>query len=150
MTIQEQVDHDLREAMRAKDAGRLSALRMAKAALMNSAIEKHGAGSKLSDPDAVVVLRKQVKQRQDAIASFEQGGRPELAEKEQKEIAYLSEYLPKPLSQAEIDELVREAIAETGATSKAQMGQVMKVAAERAAGRVEGKTLNQAVQKRLS
>src|SRR5689334_1991003 len=61
MTIQEQVDHDLREAMRAKDADRLSTLRMAKAALMNSAIEKHGAGSKLPDPDAIVVLRKQVK-----------------------------------------------------------------------------------------
>ena len=89
MTIQEQVDHDLKEAMRARDAGRLSALRMAKAALMNAAIEKYGAGGKLADAEAIAVIRKQVKQRQDAIASFDQGGRPELAQKEQQEIAYL-------------------------------------------------------------
>ncbi|MBW0001772.1 MAG: GatB/YqeY domain-containing protein [Verrucomicrobia bacterium] len=150
MTIQEQVDHDLKEAMRARDAGRLSVLRMAKAALMNAAIEKYGAGGKLADPEALAVIRKQVKQRQDAIASFDQGGRPELAQKEQQEIVYLSEYLPKPLSAADIDELVRAVIQETGATSKAQMGQVMKLATERAAGRVEGKTLSQVVQKHLS
>jgi uncharacterized protein YqeY len=150
MTIQEQVDHDLKEAMRARDAGRLSVLRMAKAALMNAAIEKYGAGGKLADAEAVAVIRKQVKQRQDAITSFDQGGRPELAQKEQQEIAYLSEYLPKPFSAAEIDELVRAVIRDTGATSKAQMGQVMKLATERAAGRVEGKTLSQVVQKHLS
>ena len=150
MTIQEQVDHDLKEAMRARDAGRLTALRMTKAALMNAAIEKYGAGGKLADAEAIAVIRKQVKQRQDAIASFDQGGRPELAQKEQQEIAYLSEYLPKPLSAAEVEELVRGVIKETGATSKAQMGQVMKLATERAAGRVEGKTLSQIVQKHLS
>ncbi|MBV9491582.1 MAG: GatB/YqeY domain-containing protein [Verrucomicrobia bacterium] len=150
MTIQERVDHDLKDAMRAKDAERLSLLRMAKAALTNAAIEKHGAGGKLADADAVAVFRKQVKQRQDSIASYEQGGRPELARKEQKEIAYLSEYLPQPLTQAEIEQLVQAVVAETGASSKAQMGQVMKLATERAAGRVEGRVLSQVVQKHLS
>ncbi len=149
MTIQERVDEDLKSAMRAKDADRLSVLRMTKAALMNAAIEKHGAGGKLADADALAVLRKQVKQRQDSIAGFEGGGRPELAEKERKEIAYLAEYLPTPLSEQEIQELVRAVVAETGATSKAQLGQVMKVLTERAAGRADGKTLSTAVQKQL-
>jgi uncharacterized protein YqeY len=149
MTIQEQVDHDLKEAMRAKDADRLSVLRLAKAAMMNAAIEKHGAGGKLADAEAMAVLRKQVKQRHDAIAGFEQGGRPELAQKEQKEIVYLAEYLPAPLTEAQIDELVRRVVAEVGATSKAQLGQVMKAASEQAAGRADGKTLSRAVQKYL-
>jgi|ERR1700722_5157523 uncharacterized protein len=148
MTIQEEIDADLKDAMRARDAERLSVLRMAKAALMNAAIEKRGAGG-LEDSEAVGVIRKQVKQRRDSIESFEKGGRPELAAKERKEIEVLTEYLPKPLGEDEIDALVKEAIAQTGATSKAQMGAVMKVAAEKAAGRVEGKQLSQAVQKAL-
>ena len=136
MTIQEQVEHDLKEAMRAKDADRLSVLRLAKAAMMNAAIEQHGAGSKLADPEALAVLRKQVKQRHDAIAGFERGGRPELVRKEQKELVYLAEYLPVPLTETEVDELVQRVIVEVGATSKAQLGPVMKAASEQAAGRV--------------
>lgn len=150
MTLQERIDHDLREAMRSKESARLSVLRMVKSALMNAAIEKHGAGGKLTDSDAIAVIRKQVKQRQDSIAGFEMGGRMELAEKEKKEIAFISEYLPQPLNEAEIAQLVREAIVEAQATSKAQMGQVMKIATGKAAGRVDGKTLSQAVQRALS
>lgn len=150
MTLQDKVDQDLREAMRAKEVERLSVLRMLKSALMNATIEKHGAGGKLDDSDAIAVLRKQVKQRQDSIIGFEQGGRIELAEKEKREIAYIAEYLPPPLSEAEIARLVDEAIAEAKATSKAQMGQVMKIAAAKAAGRIDGKTLSQAVQQALS
>ncbi|MGA8659063.1 MAG: GatB/YqeY domain-containing protein [Chthoniobacterales bacterium] len=150
MTLQEKIDHDLREAMRAKAAERLSALRMVKSALMNAAIEKHGAGGKLADSDAIAVIRKQVKQRQDSITGFEMGGRMELAEKERKEITFISEYLPQPLSEAEIAQLVQEAIAEAQATSKAQIGQVMKIATAKAAGRVDGKTLSQAVQRALA
>ncbi|HEY0789848.1 MAG TPA: GatB/YqeY domain-containing protein [Chthoniobacterales bacterium] len=149
MTIQERVDHDLKEAMRARDAGRLSVLRLAKAALMNAAIEKHGAAGKLAEAEALAVLRKQVKQRHDAIASFEQGGRPELAEKEKKELDYLAEYLPTPLSEAQVEELVRSVINRVGATSKAQLGQVMKAASEQAAGRADGKALNRVAQKLL-
>ncbi len=86
MTIQDQIEADLKDAMKAKQAERLSVLRMAKSALMNATIEKYGAGGKLSDPEAVVVIRKQVKQREDSIAGFEKGGRPELADKERREM----------------------------------------------------------------
>jgi uncharacterized protein len=149
MTLQEKIDSDLKEAMRAKEAERLSVLRMVKSAIMNAAIEKHGAGGKLADSDAIVVLRKQVKQRQDSVAGFEKGGRPELAEKERREIRILSEYLPQPLTAEEVASIVQAAIAETGASSKAQMGQVMKIVNEKAAGRADGRTLSEAVQKAL-
>jgi uncharacterized protein len=149
MTIQEEIDADLKDAMRARDAARLSVLRMVKSALMNAAIEKIGAAGVLSDFEAVAVIRKQVKQRLDSIQSFETGGRPELAAKERKEIEFLTAYLPKPLGENEIQQIVKDAIAQIGATSKAQMGAVMKIAAEKAEGRVDGKTLSQAVQKAL-
>lgn len=149
MTIQEEIDADLRNAMRAKDAERLSVLRMVKSALTNAAIEKHGAVGGLADTEAVGVIRKQVKQRMDSIESFEKGGRPELAAKERKEIDFLTAYLPKPLTEEEINQLVKDAITQAGATSKAQMGAVMKIATEKAAGRVDGKKLSQAVQKAL-
>jgi uncharacterized protein len=149
MTLQEKIDSDLKEAMRAKEAERLSVLRMVKSAMMNAAIEKHGAGGKLADSGAIVVLRKQVKQRQDSVAGFEKGGRPELAEKERREIGILSKYLPQPLTAEEVASIVQAAIAETGASSKAQMGQVMKIVNEKAAGRADGRTLSEAVQKAL-
>jgi len=149
MTLQDKIDHDLREAMRAKEAERLSVVRMMKSALMNAAIEKHGAGGRLDDSDAIAVIRKQLKQRQDSITGFERGGRIELAEKEKREIQIISQYLPPPLSDAEIARLVDEAIAAAQATSKTQLGQVMKIATEKAAGRVDGKILSQAVQRAL-
>ena len=150
MTLQEKIDSDLKEAMRAKEAERLSVLRMVKSAIMNAAIEKHGARGTLSDSDTIVVLRKQVKQRQDSVAGFEKGGRPELAEKERREIEILSGYLPKPLTDEEVASIVHAAIAEAGASSKAQMGQVMRIVNEKAAGRADGRTLSEAVQKALS
>jgi uncharacterized protein YqeY len=150
MTIQERIDADIKEAMRAKAAEKLAALRMVKSALMNAVIEKHGAGGKLSDLDSLAVIRKQVKQRRESIEGFAKGGRSDLAAKESKEIEYLTEYLPAPLKESEIQQLVKEAIAAVGATSKAQMAAVMKVATEKAAGRVDGKTLSLAVQAILS
>jgi uncharacterized protein YqeY len=149
MTIQEEIDADLKDAMRSRDAERLSVLRMVKSALTNAAIEKRGVTGGLADSEAVGVIRKQVKQRRDSIESFEKGGRPELAAKERKEIEFLTEYLPQPLEEDEINQLVKDAIAEAGATSKAQMGAVMKIVTEKAEGRVEGKKLSQAVQKAL-
>jgi uncharacterized protein len=150
MTIQERIDADIKEAMRAKEADKLSALRMVKSAMMNAAIEKHGAGGKLGDMDSLAVIRKQVKQRRESIEGFAKGGRPDLAAKETREIDFLNEYLPAPLTEREIQQLARDAIAEVGATSKAQMGAVMKIATEKAAGRVEGKALSKAVQENLS
>ncbi len=150
MTLTEQIDHDLKEAMKARDAFKLGALRMVKAALKYSAIEQGGASATLSDADAISVLRKQVKQREDSVMSFEQGGRQELAEKEKAEIAILKAYLPQGLSEQELQALVNEAIAEIGATSKAQMGAVMKAAQTKATGRADGRQLSAMVQQLLN
>ena len=149
MTLQSQVDNDIKDAMRARETVRLNALRMLKSAMKNAAIEKGGAETMLDDAEASAVIRKQIKQRQDAIEGFEKGGRPELAATERAEIEVLSAYLPAALSPDEVTALAREAIAEAGATSKQQMGAVMKIATAKAAGRVDGKTLSQAVQKLL-
>ena len=148
MTLQERVDSDLKDAMRAKDAARLGVLRMLKSALKYAAIEK-SADAQLDDAEASQVIRKQVKQRQDSIESFEKGGRAELAAKEKEELEVLNAYLPKGLEADELVALVRETIAEVGATSKAQMGAVMKALQVKVAGRADGKTLSAEVQRQL-
>ncbi len=135
--------------MRAKAADKLNVLRLLKAAIKNAAIEKGGATAVLDDAEATQVIRKQVKQRQDSIEQFEKGGRPELAAKEKEELAILSAYLPQAMSAAELETAVREAIAEEGATSRAQMGAVMKILQTKIAGRADGKTLSQEVQRQL-
>jgi uncharacterized protein YqeY len=148
MTLSERIDADLKDAMRAKDAGRLGVLRMLKSAMKYAAIEKFGEGQ-LDDAAAVQVIRKQVKQRHDSIESFEKGGRPELAAKEKEELEMLNAYLPKGMNADELTAMVRETIAEVGATSKAQMGAVMKALQEKVAGRADGKTLSAEVQRQL-
>ena len=138
MDFQDRIDADIKDAMKAKQAMRLGVLRMLKSALKNAAIEQGGADVRLDEAAAQSVLRKEAKKRQDSIEGFQKGGRPELAEKEREELGVLSDYLPKPLSAAELDTLVSEVLAELGATSKGAMGQVMKLATEKAAGRVDG------------
>jgi len=96
------------------------------------------------------VIRKQAKQRHDSIESFEKGGRAELAEKEKEELAILNSYLPQAISADELAKVVRQTIAETGATSKGQMGIVMKALQAKVGGRADGKTLSTEVQKQLS
>jgi uncharacterized protein YqeY len=150
MTLQERIDSDLKEAMRAKDTTKLGVLRMLKAALKYAAIAKSGAEAELTDAEAAQVARKQVKQRQDSIESFEKGGRAELAAKEKEELLILNPYLPQAMSSDELAEVVRATIAETGATSKAQMGGVMKALQAKVAGRADGKTLSQEVSRQLS
>lgn len=150
MSFQAQIDQDLKEAMKAKQAERLGVIRMLKSALKNLAIEKGGIDFVLDDATALSVVRKEMKKRQDSIEGFEKGNRPDLAAKEKAEAEILAAYLPKPFTPEEIAALVKEAIAEVGATSKAQMGAVMKVANERAAGRADGKTLSAAVNAQLS
>lgn len=149
-TLAQQISDGIKDAMWAKDSTALTALRALKTAIMNATIEKSGAGGELPDADQLAVVRKQLKQRQDAIESFVSGGREDLAEKERAEVAILEKFLPAQLSAAEVDALVDGVIAETGATGKAQMGAVMKLVQERAAGRADGKALSQAVAKRLS
>ena len=150
MTVIERVDSDLKEAMRAKDARRLGVLRMLKSALKYAAIAKSGAEAELNDAEAAQVIRKQAKQRQDSIESFEKGGRAELAEKEREELSILNAYLPQQMNADELEKVVSETIAEVGATSKAQMGAVMKALQAKVAGRVDGKSLSAEVQKQLS
>jgi uncharacterized protein YqeY len=150
MTLAQRIDSDLKEAMRARDATRLGVLRMLKSALKYAAIEKSGAEGELDEAEATQVIRKQVKQRRDSFESFEKGGRPELAEKEKAEIAILEQYLPAQIGAEELSRLVREAIAEAGATSKAQMGAVMKALGPKVAGRADGRTISQEVQKQLA
>ena len=150
MTLQQRVDSDLKEAMRAKDATKLNVLRMLKSALKYAAIAKSDAEAELSDAEAVQVIRKQAKQRQDSIESFEKGGRAELADKEKEELAILNTYLPQGMSPDELAKVVRETIAELGATSKAQMGAVMKALQAKVGGRADGKTLSSEVARQLN
>jgi uncharacterized protein len=150
MTLQERVDSDLKQAMRNKDATKVGVLRMLKSAFKYAAIAKSGAEADLSDAEGVQVIRKQAKQRQDSIESFEKGGRAELADREKKELTILNSYLPRAMSADELTRVVRETIAEVGATSKAQMGAVMKALQAKVAGRADGKTLSAEVQRQLS
>jgi len=150
MTLSQRIDSDIKEAMRAKDTTKLSVLRMLKSALKYGAIAKSGAEAELDDAEAAQVIRKQAKQRQDSIESFEKGGRAELVEKEKKELSILNEYLPQPMSADEISTVVRETIAEAGATSRVQMGTVMKALQAKVAGRVDGKALSAEVARQLS
>ena len=150
MTLSQRIDSDLKQAMRAKDTTKLSVLRMLKSALKYGAIAKSGAEVELNDAESAQVIRKQAKQRQDSIESFEKGGRAELAQKEKEELSILNGYLPQPMSADEISKVVRETIAEAGATSRAQMGAVMKVLQAKLAGRVDGKALSSEVSRQLS
>jgi hypothetical protein len=150
MTFQARIDQDIKAAMLARESAKLSVLRMLKTSLMNAAIEKHGAGGALDDADALAIVRKEVKKRQDSIEAFEKGGRPEMAATEKDEMAMLNFYLPQPLSAEELAALVQSAIAEAGATSRKEMGAVMKIVNACAEGRVDGRTLSAEVQKHLS
>jgi hypothetical protein len=152
MTLVERITQELTAAMKAQDAARTSTLRMAKAALMNKQIEKHGAQGALEDADALRVLQGLVKQREDAAEQYEKAGRPELATKERAEIGVLKAYLPAEVTDEEIAAAVAEAKAETGASSPKDMGKLMKaaMAALAASGKsVDGKRVNEAVKKAL-
>jgi len=150
MDFQARIDQDLKEAMKARETDRLNVIRMLKSALKMASIEQGGADARLDDTAALAVVRKELKKRQDSIEQFTKGGRPELAAKEKLEATVLEAYLPRPLTEAELRELVRESVADVGATSKAQMGAVMKVAVAKSAGRADGKALSAAVSAALS
>jgi len=149
MSLLARIDSDIKDAMRARAAERLGVLRMLKSALKATAMEKGIADEAIDDATGLSVLRKEMKKRQDSIESFEKGARPDLAAKEKAEAEILAAYLPKALAPDEVEALVKAAIAETGATAKAQMGAVMKLATERAAGRADGRALSAAVGKLL-
>jgi uncharacterized protein YqeY len=150
MSLQAQIDNDIKQAMRDRQMERLTVLRNLKSALKNAAIEAGGLDVILEDAAALQVVRKEAKKLQDAIAQYESGGRPELAAKEQSELEVVRGYLPQPMSEEEVRVLVAACVAEVGATGRAQMGAVMKLATERAAGRVDGRVLSTAVGAALS
>ena len=149
MTISQSIVEDMKTAMRAKDSLTLNVVRNLKSSIKYAAIEKLGAEGELPDLDVITVIRKEIKKRQDSIASYEAANRADLADTEKAEMAVLEKYLPTAMSLEEIVKLVEAAIAETGATSKKDMGPVMKLVQERAAGRADGKTISTEVSKRL-
>ena len=150
MSFSAQLTDDIKNAMKAKDTVALNVVRGLKSALKYAAIEKLGAEGELAEADAMAVVRKEIKKRQDSVASYEQAKRQDLADTEKAEIAVLEKYLPAAMSAEEITTLVESVIAELGATSKKEMGAVMKVLQERTAGRADGKTLSGEVSKRLA
>jgi uncharacterized protein YqeY len=147
MTLADQVTSDIATAMKAKDQGRLSALRMLKAAIMNKGVEK---GRDLEDAEVLQVVSSLVKQRRDSIEQFQKAGRNDLVDKESGEIKVLEQYLPPAASAEEIDAAVAAAIAESGATSVKDIGKVMKAVMPKLAGKnADGRTINEAVRRKL-
>lgn len=149
-TFAETIMDDLKTAMKAKDTVALTTLRALKTALTNAAIESGNKDNVISAADALAIVRKQIKQRQDSIEQFEKAARPELAENEKVEILVLEKYLPAAMSAEDISTIVADAVAETGATTRADMGKVMGIVQAKIAGRADGKTLSQEVMKHLS
>jgi uncharacterized protein YqeY len=134
VTLKERITEDMKAAMRASEKERLSTIRLVQAAIKQREVDER---ITLDDAQVLTVLEKMVKQRKESIAQFEQGGRKDLADKERQEIELLKAYLPTQLSDAEIDALIREAVAATGAASIRDMGKVMGVVKGKAAGRAD-------------
>ena len=148
--ITKEIPSKMKEAMKAGDQLTLNTLRSLKTALTNAAIEKGGLSSVLDDAEELTVVRKQVKQREDSVEQFEKAGRKDLSEKERAEIVVLQQFMPEPLTEAEINAILDTVIAETGASSKKDMGNVMKLMKERTEARADGKLLARLVSARLS
>jgi uncharacterized protein YqeY len=149
-TLSAHIVEDMKTAMRAKDTVALNVVRALKSAIKYAAIEKLGADSDLDDQDAIVVVRREIKKRQDSVQSYESANRQDLADVEKAEIAVLEKYLPAAMDAGDLIRLVEAVIAETGATTKKDMGRVMKILQERTAGAADNKTLSAEVSKRLA
>lgn len=147
MNLAERISKDMSEAMKARDQGRLSALRMVKAALMNGEVAK---GRPLEEAEAQQVLASLIKQRRDSIDQFSKAGRTDLVDKESAELAVLERYAPPAVPADELERAVETAIRETGAAGAKDMGRVMKAVMAALAGRsIDGKTVNELVRKKL-
>jgi uncharacterized protein YqeY len=147
MSLQERISQELKAAMLAKDAERLSTVRLLKSAIGYAQIERKT--ENLSEAEIVGLVQKEIKKRRDSIEQFEKGGRPELAAHERREIAVLEGFLPEPLSSGELEQLIAATIQELGATTKKDMGPVIKAVQAKAAGRADGKTVSTIVAKLL-
>jgi uncharacterized protein YqeY len=149
MALQERIDADMKQALKNKNKERLEALRSIKTALSIAKTAK-GASKEMSEEDEIKILQKLVKQRKESAEIYEEQNRKELAEKEQKEAETIQEYLPKPISDEELTNIINSIIEETGAQSMADMGKVMGVATRQLAGKAEGKAIADKVKSLLS
>ncbi len=140
--IEQRIEKELKEAMKQKDEIKVSSLRMLRSDMHNLSIQKKG---QLKEEDIIKVIQKQVRQHKDAIEQFTKGKREDLAQKEKKELAILESFLPKALSQEELEKVVKDVISESGASTKKDMGNVMKEVMNRVKGRADGKTVSQVV-----
>ena len=145
--LEDRLAEDLKEAMRAGDTVKRDVIRYLRAGLKNAQIERR---QPLDEVDEPAVLQQQIKQRQDAIEQFQRGGRADLVERESGQLAVLRDYLPAELTTAELDDLVRSVVAELGATGPRDLGKVMPVLIERAAGRADNRTLSEAARRLLT
>ncbi len=147
MDLKERLGEAMKEAMRAKDSLRLNAIRLMRTAIKNKEIDER---RELGDDEVVAVLSTLVKQRRESAQLYRENDRDDLARKEEEELAILLEFLPSQLSADEIDALIEEAVAETGASSMKDMGKVMKVVSARTTGRADGREVSERVKARLS
>lgn len=149
MPLEQQIQKDIMAAMKAHDQVRMNAVRSIKSAIL-LAKTAEGAKESLEDADVVKLIMKLAKQRRESAEQYTAAGRPELAENELAEAAVLEEYLPRQLSETEVEEKLKEIIAATGASSPADMGKVMGVATKQLAGLADGKTISTIVRKLLA
>jgi len=147
MSLQEKLNTAMKDAMRAKDSLRLNTIRMIRTAIKNREIDER---KELDDQGVITVLSTVVKQRRESAQVFRENDRPELAEKEEQELAVVMEFLPSQLSDDEVKALIEEAVAEVGAASMKDMGKVMKVVSAKTTGRADGKVVSELVKARLS
>lgn len=147
MALREQINDDLKSAMRSGDAARRDTIRLLTAALKQREVDER---KTLTDADVLAVIEKMIKQRRDSISQFEQGGRQDLADKEKQELTLLQDYMPQALGDAEIAAAVAAAVAESGAAGPSDMGKVMALLKPRLAGRADMGKVSAAVKARLS
>lgn len=147
MSLDKTLMDDMKQAMKDKDKETVSVIRMIRSALQNEAIKKNGS---LSEEDEIAVLSRELKQRKDSLQAFDKAGRHDLVEKLEFEIKVLENYLPKQLTNEELEQIIQETIKEVGASSKQDFGKVMGKVMPKVKGRADGKVVNQLVQKYLS
>ncbi len=150
MALKQKIQDDLKTAMLAQDAEKLSTVRMLKSAIQYYEIQKGGAGYEATDEDVITILGREIKARKDSIDLYKKGGRKELAEKEQKEIEILEKYLPEQMSESEVKQLVKEAVGQTDAKGFQDMGKVMAYLMPKVKGKADGTLVSNLVKEELS
>jgi uncharacterized protein len=147
VSLLERLNSDIKQAMKNKEKDKLSVIRMIKASIQNEALKT---GKEVSEEEELTVLSREVKQRKDSLHEFDKAGRQDLVEKIRTELQYVELYMPKQLSEEEVSEIVKQAISETGALSKAEMGKVMSLVMPKVKGKADGSLVNKLVQQHLS